>query len=304
MDDGRLCAVEVGDAIGPAPGRRELELRLVDAVLTLGGLEAGVFEFEPDRAAPFTTTDALDVGPVLERVRTLRARWPEITRLVPSLDAPVLLVAGLTHEHVTLDRSTWAIVASVDGRRGVRAIATSLDESAFEVAGALAPLVEAGAVAIGAVALASPSLRNSVPASAPSSAPSSDGLFQLGTFAAALGDLDRHEPDPVRPAVDAPVAASDIATSTTWDADPDAAVTQTPEVLARLDRAQLERAALGEPVGEPVERVVEPGPLDTGPVEPGPIERRDDAESEPEPHHGALRDRGSLLRMFSTLRDG
>jgi hypothetical protein len=67
-------------------------------------------------------------------------------------------------------------------------------------------------------------------------------------------------------------------------------VTEGPEALARLNRAELERAALGEPAEAP-----EPhGDDGTAAVV------RPDADG----HPAVLRDRGSLLRMFSTLRDG
>ncbi|HEX4778845.1 MAG TPA: DUF4388 domain-containing protein [Acidimicrobiia bacterium] len=116
--------------------------------------------------------------------------------------------------------------------------------------------------------------------------------------------------------------------------------TEGPDALARLDRAALERAALGEPVGdddvepagyedvEPaveIEPVVEIEPFDDvepvvevaavheiedAPVETAvevldPDEAVDEDDLDPDaPHPAVPRDRGALLRMFSALRDG
>jgi hypothetical protein len=303
MVDGRLCAAEMGDASGPVDGRHGLELRLVDAVLTLGNLLDGSFEFEPDRAAPFPTTDAIEVGAVVERTRALRARWPAIERFVPSLDAPVSLVAGLRNDTITLDRPTWAAVAAVDGRRSSRSIARVVGDSAFEVAAALAPLVDAGAVAIDAV----------------EREPVTDGVFERGTFAAPI-EIDEREPS--GSLADLAFAAVD-----SEPIEPGPPVTEGPEALARLNRAELERAALGEPVHQidPVHQVdpvdpvepIEPAEPIESPVElptPSDAEAAEElpaafaADQEPDVHSdlppGVARDRGSLLRMFSALRDG
>jgi uncharacterized protein DUF4388 len=310
--DGRLNAAELDAVPEPVEGRHGLELRLVDAIFTLGRLPEGAFEFEPDRAAPWAGHDTIEVECVLERIRGLRSRWPAIERLIPSLDAPVALVARLRDETVTLDRETWAAVASIDGRRSVRSVALAMGDSAFEVAAALAPLVAAGAVAIDAV----------------EREPITDGVFERGSLAAAIDALEAIgpatieavdvQPAPAVVIVDSTNSATDhdntVDTKDAVDAvdavyiadpgdtvdtdhadEPDVAeagvpVTEGPEALARLNRAELERAALGEPAEAP-----EPHEHDgTAAVV------RPDADGLP----AVRRDRGSLLRMFSTLRDG
>ena len=309
--DGRLSAAELDAVPEPVEGRHELELRLVDAIFTLGRLPEGAFEFEPDRAAPWAGHDTIEVECVLERIRGLRSRWPAIERLIPSLDAPVALVARLRDETVTLDRETWAAVASIDGRRSVRSVALAIGDSAFEVAAALAPLVAAGAVAIDAV----------------EREPITDGVFERGSLAAAIDALEAIgpatieavdvQPAPAVVIVDSTSSATDhdnmvhtkdtvdmvvVDTADTGDTvdtdhddEPDVAeagvpVTEGPEALARLNRAELERAALGEPAEAPAL----PEHDETAAV------GRPDADG----HPAVLRDRGSLLRMFSTLRDG
>lgn len=295
--DGRLNAAELDAVPEPVEGRHELELRLVDAIFTLGRLPEGAFEFEPDRAAPWAGHDTIEVECVLERIRGLRSRWPAIERLIPSLDAPVALVARLRDETVTLDRETWAAVASIDGRRSVRSVALAIGDSTFEVAAALAPLVAAGAVAIDAV----------------EREPITDGVFERGSLAAAIDALEAIgpatieavdvQPAPAVVIVDSASSATDhdntVDTKDAVDTDDDdesdvagagVPVTEGPEALARLNRAELERAALGEPAEAP-----EPRENDgTAAVV------RPDADG----HPAVLRDRGSLLRMFSTLRDG
>jgi hypothetical protein len=261
--------------------------------LTLGARGDGAFDFEPDRVAPFPTTDTVGVGPILERIRTLRDRWPAIERLVPSLDAPVSLVVGLRSETVTMDRSMWAAVASVDGHRSVRSIAKVVGDSAFEVAAVLAPLVDAGAVAINAVELE----------------PITDGVFERGTLVAAVDPLEPFEPfeppEPVEPVepLDAPEPFERVGVledaGLAWSpdvVDPEAPVTEGPEALARLNRAELERAALGDTpeAAETPETTVGQETV------PAPF----DADADPDTHPAVPRDRGSLLRMFSALRDG
>jgi hypothetical protein len=291
--DGRLCAAEVDDVSGPADGLHALELRLVDAILTLGGRIDGAFDFEAERIAPFPTTDSVGVGPILERVRVLRDRWPAIERLVPSLDAPVSLVADLRSETITLDRSTWVAVASVDGRRSVRSIAQLVGDSSFEVAAALAPLVDAGAIAI----------------NAREPEPITDGVFERGTLVAAVGIAETLEP--VGAVVDTAYAESP------YVVDSEAPITEGPEALARLNRAELERAALGEPP-EPPESSERPESPETTEAPESPetpetavtaVVRETapapfDADADPDSHPAVPRDRGSLLRMFSALRDG
>ncbi len=357
--EGRLCGAETDRLSGAASAGADLELRLLDAILILGGLDDGAFDFEPERVPPFATTDALEVVPVVERARALRARWSVIQRLVPSLDVPVSLVTRLRTDSITLDRSMWAAVASIDGRRSVRAIAEAVGDSAFELAAALAPLVDAGAVAIGAVervAVADEVIERGIFAAAvepfddvPSvhttdAADVADVARRVDGADVALGDAPSFAGfDPVEPvtgfADDAHAASAPDQSASDWP------VTEGPEALARLNRAELERAALGEPIepdhlagspepdhlagapeqaqspehadpaverhipaledGEPFDRLDSaPG---TQPDEPPAQERvagRLGSEDEAEPQPLVPRDRGSLLRMFSALRDG
>jgi hypothetical protein len=294
LSEGALYGAEVGDSAGPATSARALELQLVDALLVLGGLGDAAFEFETERTALFPVGDTADVETILERARVLRARWPAIQRLVPSLDAPVSIVAALRADTVSLDRSTWAVLAAIDGRRSARSIAALTDDSAFEVAAALAPLVDAGGVSI-------------------------DAVVREAFDTVVAVEVQPAEPE----AFEEPehLFGDDLA---------DAPLTEGPEALARLNRAELERAALGEPFEpfdpfDPLESVdtraaeeVDGGAAEVDDGAAGvemprhePVTVAFDAEPESgavhddgDPHPAIPRDRGSLLRMFSTLRDG
>jgi uncharacterized protein DUF4388 len=91
-----------------------------------------------------------------------------------------------------------------------------------------------------------------------------------------------------------------------------AMLTHDPDALALLNRAELERAALGEPIEEPEaeagpEAAPEPVAADLGDANGAAADERgssDDALPVQEPRPAVARDRGALLRMFSSLRDG
>ncbi|HEY7138355.1 MAG TPA: DUF4388 domain-containing protein [Acidimicrobiia bacterium] len=120
----------------------------------------------------------------------------------------------------------------------------------------------------------------------------SDAVAELTTgFTADLGVEPADEP------VELPALTSDGVAMLTHD----------PDALALLNRAELERAALGEPIEEPEpEAGADPsepaGELDgDGTADRG---SSDDALPAHEPRPAVARDRGALLRMFSSLRDG
>jgi len=325
---GRICAAEAGDLSGPVQAPDGLEARLIDVCFVLLRQDAGEFAFQPDQLPPWPVRGGVDVGPILDEVRTLVRDWNAIEAVIPSPNSTPTLLPEPAREPISLDRSSWAVVTAVDGSASVRDIARRLGRSVLEVSRVLKDLVEAGAAAVGAQPASRP-----VPAServtsgsTPFEEPAAMVAFDLseleeaqreaaalaeGELAAPVDAPTISDPSPLAAAAAEAVEAQEASQEAEQDVEraPAAAPpapSPVPSSESRLG-ALLRRPeeAAGTESSEPAaEAEAERGPEPEERPDAGePRERPEDREAEErEAEAPSPRDRGTLLRMFSGLR--
>ncbi|MHB1924076.1 MAG: DUF4388 domain-containing protein [Acidimicrobiales bacterium] len=149
LAEGRLTHAESSDhgiPVRVADSRSRLEETCFEVLRW----DHGSFEFHPN-AVP-TSSRNLDapVDSVLSGARRRVEEWERVQLIIPSLDVQPRLVSELASPEVTVSRSSWRILAALDGRRNGLALARTLGLSHFELSFALAELVTAGLVEVSA----------------------------------------------------------------------------------------------------------------------------------------------------------
>ncbi|MFZ4585724.1 MAG: DUF4388 domain-containing protein [Acidimicrobiia bacterium] len=102
------------------------EAVLVEVCATLLRLDSGAFRFDEASDPATAGLECYPVGPIVDAARLRAEEWRQLETLIPSLDAPVIVVPELPVESVVVDRSTWRMLAALDGRRSVRDLARDL----------------------------------------------------------------------------------------------------------------------------------------------------------------------------------
>lgn len=222
-----------------------------DALAELLGWREGAYRFEPGTVTASAPSEGLSVPRVLLEVsRRLRSR-EAVRRMVPDLDAVPEPTTTSTQEAVTLRPEELMLLAHVDGRRSVRALAGALGHDESTAARIVAGLHLLGVVALPATDTAERPDRPRAPAPEETAAPSPSGAAT---------------PDPGPPAADpwtAPVSSEDE--PEVWQVDlgdlpvgggqdeplaPAAATTEENEAAGGADEAAAEERAAAEEAGE------------------------------------------------------
>ena len=158
--DGLVAHAETGLLRGTA---RQLEgdprLLLEEAAFELLRRDAGDFSWNTGEEAPEGAAQALGVEDLLSAADD---RWSEldvIKGVIPS-EKSVLTIASSPPENVreiTVTRAQWSLLAYLDGRRSVEAVAREADLGEFHVLRTLYPIAERGLLVVDAAAPASSS---------------------------------------------------------------------------------------------------------------------------------------------------
>ncbi len=142
VDDGFISARELD---------RQLRLQIEAVVFELLSWREGFFSFVEQNVAemPAEATVRISAESLLMEAARRMDEWSAIADRIPSLDVvPTLSADG--GESATADvpldlrLEEWEVLAAVDGARDLRAIATVLGRSEFDVAKSAAELVRAG----------------------------------------------------------------------------------------------------------------------------------------------------------------
>jgi hypothetical protein len=321
---GRFSAAEAGDLSGPVESAEELEARVIDVCFALFRVETGLFDLETDRFPPWPVRGGIEITPTIEQVQQLRRDWLAIEAVIPSLDCRPSVVEDLGGDRVVLDKAGFRVLRVVDGRRTVRGIAREAGRSVLEVCKVLRELVESGAVGVpaGPERTVVDELVLATDAE-PVAEPAPVAVAQADRTARAARGEDRCPAPPDLPDLpDLPQMAGVVVPSSPEGLEPDREpdpepvpaapparvpdpgieVGEEPAAPPTVDRAGEQPAfepLAVEPVAvEPV--AVEPVAVEPVAAEPGAglDDTAADDDDEPPP------DRGALLRLFSSLRDG
>lgn len=147
LADGRLIHAESVDHGSPprvAGTRSRLEETCFD-VLRWGH---GSFEFHPGVSPQSTRGLDATVESVLEGARRRLQVWDRVESVIPSMDVQPRLAGELGAKEVVIDQQAWRVLAAIDGRRTVAALARTLSVSAFELCQLLSRMVQDGLVEV------------------------------------------------------------------------------------------------------------------------------------------------------------
>ena len=145
---GRLTWAEVEERHPTMPSDTGAENPVVEACARFVYCERGTFEFEPGVTTPAASKIEAEVERTLALAKARADEWRQIAIVVPSLDAHPSLAPEVPTEPVILSRDLWRLVAAIDGRRSVGALARVTGMSTFAVCRLLKQLVEGGVVKV------------------------------------------------------------------------------------------------------------------------------------------------------------
>ena len=145
LSDGSFTGITMADEPAPASARAARQ-KLEEVCFELLSADRGTFEFHPGQTGRPSATLAVKVETVLAAARRRAEEWREIREAIPSLDVHPVMAEELGGREITLDRDEWGVLAALDGRRNVHALARKLKLSEFDACRILKSLIDGGAV--------------------------------------------------------------------------------------------------------------------------------------------------------------
>jgi hypothetical protein len=113
------------------------------AVFSLMAWQEGTFSFVPNQPAPEVSISTPSEQ-LLEEGARVAAKWAEIMRVIPGMDAVFRLSPAGSAGAISLEPQEWQILAQVDGVRDATEIAEALGRDELDVATVLVRMVTAG----------------------------------------------------------------------------------------------------------------------------------------------------------------
>ena len=161
LADGNLVHAESVDH-GSPPRVAGTRSRLEEACFEVLRWDHGTFEFHPGVSPQSPRGLDATVDSVLAGARQRLEVWERVESIIPSMDVQPRLARELRAKEVVIDQRSWQVLAAIDGRRTVTALARILSVSAFELCQLLSRLVNDGLVEVNLrpkVAIAPPAPR-------------------------------------------------------------------------------------------------------------------------------------------------
>jgi hypothetical protein len=131
--------LESGNLVHAVNGARVGE----NAVFFLMTWQEGSFSFVPNQSAPEASIST-PTEQLLEEGSRMAAKWAEIMRVIPGMDAVFGLSPAGSASAISLEPQEWQVLAHVDGVRDVAEIAEALGRDELDVATVLVRLVTGG----------------------------------------------------------------------------------------------------------------------------------------------------------------
>jgi hypothetical protein len=147
LADGRLVHAESVDH-GSPPRVATTRSRLEEACFEVLRWDHGSFEFHRGQSPQSSRGLDASVESVLEGARRRLEVWERVESIIPSMDVQPRLARELRAPEVVVDQQAWRVLAAIDGRRTVGALARVLSVSAFELCQLLSRMVKDGLVEI------------------------------------------------------------------------------------------------------------------------------------------------------------
>jgi hypothetical protein len=147
LAEGKAASAEIGS--GNA-GETRLRWRSQIEDICFDALRStkGSFEFHPEDQAAVPAGPRVKLETILAAGRRRIEQWEDVESVVRSFEAVPRLADSLNAESLTLTQDKWRVLACIDGRRNVSALARRLDMEVLDFCQLLKPLIESGAVVL------------------------------------------------------------------------------------------------------------------------------------------------------------
>ena len=147
LADGKLVHAESVDH-GSPPRVAATRSRLEEACFEVLRWDHGSFEFHSGVSPQSPRGLDASVDSVLEGARRRLEVWDRVESIIPSMDVQPRLARELGSREVVIDQQAWRVLAAIDGRRTVGALARVLSVSAFELCQLLSRMVNDGLIEV------------------------------------------------------------------------------------------------------------------------------------------------------------
>lgn len=92
------------------------------------------FQVVKDETSPFASPKPFDLEGILEESRDRAARWEQVSKVIPDLDAVLRINRQLDRETVEMNKDSWRIVSEIGSGTSVRDLSGRLGTTDFAVA--------------------------------------------------------------------------------------------------------------------------------------------------------------------------
>jgi hypothetical protein len=180
---------------------------VVESLFRIRRPGSGNFDFMVDVLPRYATGLTFDAEVIAAEAERRASEWADIESVIDDMDAPLVMAGDLPDENsVTVNPTTWRVLASLGAGAAVRNVSDSLGMSLFRAARELSGLVRSGLVEAGA---------SPTPAAAPVMEPETTPSWtESGAESAEIPQWSDHTPAFDEPHADGP--SDDWAEASPW----------------------------------------------------------------------------------------
>lgn len=150
LNDGMIVHAESVDH-GSSPRVAGTRAGLEEACFEILRWDHGSFEFQERVMSKSSRGLDATVDSVLEGARRRLEAWERVESVIPSMDVQPRLRKTLDVPEITITPDAWRVLAAIDGRRTVQALARVLGVSGYDLCQTLTNLVNLGLVEVNAL---------------------------------------------------------------------------------------------------------------------------------------------------------
>jgi hypothetical protein len=147
LAEGQAASAEIGSG-NTGETRSRWRTQIEDICFDALRSPKGSFEFHPEDHASIPADPRVKLETILAAGRHRIEQWEEVEAVVRSFEAVPRLADTLNTDELTLTQDKWRVLACLDGRRNISALARRLEMEVLDFCQLLKPLIESGAVVL------------------------------------------------------------------------------------------------------------------------------------------------------------
>jgi hypothetical protein len=148
LAEGQAASAEIGSGSGGGETRMRWQAHIEDICFDALRSPKGSFEFHLEDHGSVPAGPRVRLESILDAGRRRIEQWEDVESVIRSFEAVPRIADALDAESVTVTQEKWRVLACIDGRRNVAALARRLDMEVLDFCQLLKPLVESGAIVL------------------------------------------------------------------------------------------------------------------------------------------------------------